>query len=435
MLNIIVRYALITTICSGLLSVAYLIWHEDRLVKKVRDGKSALDQPWFLDSLDGYSTKHLRVAMFKEYNQATVPSQTLVIVADSYLKRHPLDGKVWLWSSVFNHRAGNSEAADKNLSRAHQLSLNHRSNLERVFNRYIEIGRYDEAMEVARGLSFRDPLAFRRLFYLMGRLDDNYDALVEKMIPHSVPPQRRGLRSLNKDFYYSAAMNDAIRVKNLDLAKAIWRNVPSDLKANSKFGQSYIEFLVNSQDSQGIIDVWSEQSKGQITSGNLNHQSFLEVNSPCWNLIPLEGDEVIYDVFSSDQGQELRLEFSGNQNINFYHVRCSLLLEPSTEYVLSGEWKSEGITTLSGPFIDIYAPSIEGFYKKTESLTGFMPWKQFELRFYSHENAKAYFLRIRRSKSSYLDNRISGSFHVRGLKIRKVSSGAQLRPQPPLFSQ
>ena len=92
--------------------------------------------------------------------------------------------------------------------------------------------------------------------------------------------------------------------------------------------------------------------------------------------------------------------FSGEENLHYYHASCIFIVEPDKQYVIQGSWKGEFLTTLSGPYVFIYSPSVKGAYGRTESMTGSWPWSDFEIKFDTKAGAEVMMVRLRRDKTS-----------------------------------
>ena len=70
----------------------------------------------------------------------------------------------------------------------------------------------------------------------------------------------------------------------------------------------------------------------------------------------------------------LRINFNGRENISFHHVYQIFTADPQAKYRLTYAWKSQGITTDQGPFVEIYGYDKEGLYMAGPMITGTQGW-------------------------------------------------------------
>lgn len=405
-----------------LLISVWVIWQNDRLAKQIRDGDFSINSIQALNSIPPLLTKPLRQMLYQQSVNATIEASLMIKVVDKYVDRRPLDVQGWLWKSLFHQRVGDLVAAKSSLAMAHNLSIKNTPMLLNVFNRYIELGLIDEAMLVAGDLSFAQPKRFRQVFYLMGRLSGDYHQVVSRVIPASVPKVRAGRKPIDAALYYRWALNDALRADNRLLIEAIWQATPTLLRQSSDFGLRYLEYLALGQQVERLSQVWLEFSGETLIRGEIPNQFFGTENTPCWKVLPLKNDVAKTFPFSNHGEEGLTVSFSGEENLNFYHASCLFIVAPEKQYVLKGRWKGDDITTLAGPFLDIHAPSVKGFYKKNDSMTGSWPWTNFEIKFDSQAGAEVMMVRLRRNKTSNLDSKIAGSVSIKDIRLVTIDS-------------
>ena len=262
-------------------------------------------------------------------------------------------------------------------------------------------------MGVAHSLVQANPKEFRKIFYLLTRLNSNYAEVVSSVIPSNVPSHH----DYPKDLYYKWALNDALRAKNLALADAVWNAIPSELKHNSDYGLTYLQFLAKLQQREKIMFVWEELVGNEVVIGQIYDPSFERRNSPqspCWNRREVKGAEWSLVNESFKGPLSLLINFSGEENVLYAHVSCMVLVEPGRSYTLKGMWSGKGISTLSGIFLDITSPGVRSFYKRSDVKLGDWEWSRFTVNFNVPDNVHALIIRVRRKKTDLLDNKISG---------------------------
>jgi len=408
-------------VASPLLWVAWLLWQNEMLAASAEPGKYDIGSLQSLDSIPSLASKPLREVLTRNINNQEIDKALLLEVASKYRQRRPLDHQGWLWASELSQSSGNSAAAADYFSVAHSLSRNSSSMLMKVFNRYLELGLVDEAMLVAHDLVFAQPNKFRSLFYLLSRLSDNYPALVEKMIPSNVP----AYGNYAPDQYYSWAIDDAIKAKNQELAHAIWVAIPAKFKRNSKYGLNYLNYLVSLQHWADVAPVWLEHVGNSIDAGEIltsDFESTINKNSPCWQSTNMPGVTWSIDSNSFTGKGGLMLEFDGNENVNYNHLFCHVAVESNQTYRLSGMWAGTGISTLSGPFVDVFFATDKGVNVRGEQMLGNWPWLKFGVNFTVPDNIEIITIRIRRIKTDLIDSKISGRVWFDDFKLEKLAA-------------
>jgi len=415
-----------------LLWVAWLIWQNDSVTQKVRNYEVVIDSPQALKSLPPLITEPLRQALYQASIEVGGNNQFMAKVADEYVKRRPLDAQGWLWGSLFYQRDGDLKTAAKYLSIAHRLSVKNTPQLVQVFNRYLELGLVEQAMPVARNLSFSQPAQFRKAFYLMTRLSDNYKAVVDEVIPKTVPNVRPGRKPHKPSLYYKWALNDSIRADNYELAEAVWNAIPVKLRINSDYGLAYINYLATGQNYSHLATVWLEHTGRELPLGRLPEQNFdadLTEYSPCWRIVPVKDEHALMSASGDHDNPSLTLQFAGQDNLHYYHSSCIFAVESGQEYSLSGRWQGLDITTLSGPYVEVFSPGVKGFRKQIAAQIGNWVWSEFDLNFTAPDGVKILSVRIRRSKTDYLDSKISGTVNFKDFKVTANENSAKVEGQ------
>jgi len=421
-------------LATALLFSAWIVWQNEHIAKQIRQGDFVINSDRALHSMPPLVTAPLRQSLYQQSKKATVDFDVSIRVADEYLARRPLDAQGWLWKSLFEQRSNDLKSAKNSIATAHQLSLRNTPVLLNVFNRYVELGLIDSAMQVAGDLSFAHPNRFREIFYLMSRLNEDYSEVVRHVVPKQVPDVRPGRKPHDKAMYYRWALNDAVYAKNFELAKVVWQAAPEELRRNSDFGLRYLESLASSQRVQSFVEVWSEQFDERLTFGQLPNQVFGDENAACWKIIPVENEAASHSFFASESGDGLTVTFAGQDNLSYSHARCLFVIEPEKQYSLRGMWRGDNITTLSGPYLDFYAPSVSDVYSRLKPEVGSWPWTEFNLGIETSAGAEIVVLRLRRAATEFLDSKVSGSVSIKNLRLVTEASeknDADLEPVKP----
>lgn len=424
------QYVLFPIVIIGFLWLAWLIWQNEMTSLDI-DYKQSVSETRSVDALNAIvkelpplAIQPIRDFLYAASNDIDVDNELLVKIADEYIKRRPLDADGWLWASQFSQRLNNVPEAKRYLSVAHKLAKNNTPKLNQVFTRYLELGLIDEAMPVARDIAYASPNRFRRLFYLLTRLNRDYSHVVQQVIPDKVG----GLRRYDDYVYFKWALTDAIRAKNEQLANAVWLSVPQKAKTNPQFSLPYLKYLASLQSSSNLMAVIKQVYNQEYSIGEIVDSGFenkLSADHHCWEARSVPGVVVKNSTRKHLGESSLLLEFEGIDNISYYHTGCLVAVESGSFYRFSGHWSGESITTLSGPFVDIYSPGIKGLYKRSEAKSGSWPWQKILIEFQVPDNVEVLSIRIRRARTDNLDSKISGKVWFDTFDLKKINEGAK----------
>ena len=416
-----IKKALTFILFSLLIALASLLWLNEA------DLKDSTYRLPFSNVVAGYTVPPLvTTPIINELRywstQSDVDNEGLLELSKLYIERKPLDPEGWLFASLYAKRLDDIVSAVEYLNVAHSLSKNNLFFLAKVFNEYLELDLIQQAMDVARDLVEAKPIEFRRIFYLMTRLNTNYVEVVDLVIPKL---EYSTIFKNNKKFkagaYYSWALIDAIRADNKLLAEAIWEAAPAKFKEFSDDGVRYLDFISRSQESSEVKLVWGEitgQELVPLRIGGLplNNQNI----SPCW--FSRKADGVRLEILDEVEDQVLSLTFDGSGNLFYAHSTCLALVDTDSDYTLSFKWKGKEVTTRSGPFVDIIFPGVDGVVARSSHEIGNWSLKESSFDFTVPKGIELIKLRIRRSKSGFLDSKIAGSVQFSDFKLIKLSA-------------
>ncbi|MGH9435548.1 MAG: hypothetical protein ACRD06_06080, partial [Terriglobia bacterium] len=112
--------------------------------------------------------------------------------------------------------------------------------------------------------------------------------------------------------------------------------------------------------------------------------------------------------------KSLLIQFPGNQNLDYHNVYQFVPVLPNHRYHLLGYMKAQGITTDSGPRLEVrdaYNPALLDKY--TDQITGTTPsWVALTLDFETGPKTRLLSVAIARQASQEFINQIAGKFWV-----------------------
>lgn len=116
----------------------------------------------------------------------------------------------------------------------------------------------------------------------------------------------------------------------------------------------------------------------------------------------------------------LRITFNGRENISFEHLCQIFTASPQKRYRLTYAWKSRGITTDMGPFVEVFSYDSQGLYKAGPMITGTHDWREESVEFTLPDGCRAAVVRLRRRASRRFDSKIKGSVWMDYFRLEEI---------------
>jgi hypothetical protein len=314
--------------------------------------------------------------------------------------------------------AGRSDDALDAFQQALRLFPNSPDINWRLANFYVRADRIPDALRTLRMVLLEDGTASRKVFALATKAVPD-----RKVILDMLPPQAPIL------FDY---LNFLIESADIAGAEEVWtrllqQNLPFDLRE----ALPYFDALIRYKEVSRLPESWAvlakrfpAQIQGLAPGMNLITNGGFEFDilngGLDWRVIPTEG--VVVDPSSSgafEGRRALRIVFDGSRNIDFGHVFQYLPVQPNTRYRFSVQVRAEGITTDSGPRLQLCdAYNVGQVFASTENLRGTSNWSEEDAEFTTRSDTRLLLVRVVRPASARLDNRIAGTEWIDGVSLQ-----------------
>ncbi|MGH9396023.1 MAG: tetratricopeptide repeat protein [Terriglobia bacterium] len=218
-----------------------------------------------------------------------------------------------------------------------------------------------------------------------------------------------------------------LTTNRLEQAKPVWERLAHSPQKFSADGAAlYMDVLIGAHQSAEAYKVWGTlRTKGVIpatdesTSQNLVENGDFE--DPLlgigfdWRIAGVAGVYVgLDDSTFHSPAKSLMIQFPGNQNVDYHNVYQLVPVLPSHRYHLLAYMKSQGITTDSGPRMEVRDAYNSALLDKyTDQLTGTTPaWVPLSLDFETGPKTDLLTIAIARAASQEFVNQIAGKFWV-----------------------
>ncbi len=181
---------------------------------------------------------------------------------------------------------------------------------------------------------------------------------------------------------------------------------------------NYVDYLISRDDVVKAKSIWDGIYPGADTGSAVWNGGFekdTESRGFDWRIIKTDGVEADYDYRNKTEGERsLRLKFSGDKNVDFYHVYQVVPVEPGSHYMLMSDIATDGITTRNGIVWEVYCHSMDAL---SEVYTGTVGWTRASVAFDTPAGCNYVGIRLRRFKSGKLDSLISGEAWIDNVNL------------------
>jgi len=210
----------------------------------------------------------------------------------------------------------------------------------------------------------------------------------------------------------------------LEESLTVWQAMTLISTPHKETALRYSNYLLNNKSIIAAIDIWKKYtgSDGLTNPGFEKNITGLGFDWHQWG----ENDgkwELKRDNYETAEGDyALRVNFNGHENISFLNLYQIFTVVPKNRYRLTYSWKSRGITTDQGPFIEIQGYDIEGLNIAGPKITGTHGWRDVALEFEMPDSCRAAVVRLRRLPSNRFDSKIRGSLWLDNFRLEKIES-------------
>jgi hypothetical protein len=223
-------------------------------------------------------------------------------------------------------------------------------------------------------------------------------------------------------------------------AQPVWKRILTGAESfTPQQTAGYIDALIQARRPDGAYAVWTDlQRKGLVRHtetggpGNLLNNGDFEdelLNLGFgWRLATVEGVYAGLDPTTyHSPGRSLLVQFSGKQNLEYGNVYQYVKVEPNRVYRLEAFMKTDGITTDSGPRLEVRdAYDRAALDKYTDELTGTSNgWTDLTFDFTTGPKTSLLVVALERLPSKKLDNLIAGKVWVDDVRFTAVQNEGQ----------
>ena len=367
----------------------------------------------------GNSQYHLRLARMAQYSLPDMNPDLAMAQLTVATRLNPRDPQPWLELSAAQGFQGNAAAAEASLRRADFLAPNLPSVQWVIGNFFLLHGDVDEAFRHFKTVLAGSAQYNQILFSTAWKATGDGAKILSELIPEKVATEI--------DY-----LNYLLSQKQYPEAQALWRRVAASPETfPPERAAVYIDGLIGAHLVGEAAQVWNDLvSKGLIKPTYQPRRENLLVNGDFeedllnigfdWRIRLHEGIYVGLDGSNfHSPSRALLVSFPGKENVDYHDVFQFVRVSPGRSYRLTGFLKTEGITTDSGPRLEVRdAYDGSALQKFSEGLTGSSGgWSQVLLDFATGAKTELIIVGVARPPSSKLDNLIAGRVWVDDLSL------------------
>jgi hypothetical protein len=358
----------------------------------------------------GNADYHLMLGRLYQYNVADLEPDKALEHFRRAAELSPSNPRAWVDLAAALEFQGKISESEACLRRADFLAPNLPAFQWPIANFYLLHGNIDEAFRhfkvVLAGTSEYDGIVFSTAWKASG----DPDKILEQLIP------RRAATEFSYLYFH-------ISQQRFTEAQSVWKRIMSESeKFTAQQAAGYIDSLITARRPGDAYQVWRDlQSKGLARSPATGTQENLLANGDFedellrmgfdWRIAPVEGVYAGLDTAAyHSPSHALLVQFSGKQNVDCRNVYQYVKVSPGRRYRLQAFLKTEGITTDSGPRLEVRDAYDPGALEKfSENLIGNTDgWTLFILDFETGPKTELVIVGLARLPSRKFDNLIAG---------------------------
>jgi len=222
-------------------------------------------------------------------------------------------------------------------------------------------------------------------------------------------------------------------------ANQLWRDLAAsaiqhNFSISMDWVEPYLDVLLNRGLGGPAREVWSDLQKlGVIHADPDSKENYVfngDFEEPTsdsgldWRLPDVAYATVDLVQDRPQHGQRcMRVDFGEGHNDTYLLAYELVPVDPNSHYLLTAQVRSEGITSDSGPYLQVFDPScLACLNVQTTSTVGTTPWHQIQLRFSTGPQTHLARLQLARAASNNFPMEITGVFWLDNVMLKSEGS-------------
>lgn len=371
----------------------------------------------------GNSDYHLSLGRMYQYSLTNISSDRAIAELRRAIELSPFSAQAWLDLGAAEEYQGKTNQAEACLRQADYLAPNIPGYQWAIANFFLLHGNTQEAFRHFKMVLAGDRRFEGVIFTTAWKASSDGGAILATVIPRDPGTELDYL-----DFLLGA--------KRYDDAQKVWARLASG-SASFSAGRlgGYIDSLVGRHEPAEAYKVWDElRAKNLIPTTDEPTLQNLVINGDFeepllgmgfdWRVYPVGGVYVAVDQTTYHSGgHSLLIKFPGTQNFDYHAVYELVRVTPGRSYRLRGFAKAEGITTDSGPRLEVRdAYDSRLLAKFSDMVTGTTTgWTALSIDFTAGPKTDLVVVGVSRLQSEKIDNQIAGKVWVDDVRLTQAT--------------
>jgi tetratricopeptide (TPR) repeat protein len=282
-------------------------------------------------------------------------------------------------------------------------------------NVLLRAGETGQAMHMFKRVLAGDDGYADQVFHVAWKAGGNPQQIIQQVVPDDP-----------KNYIHLVNFLSSQEIQDYPDAQRAWTKLMSfngQIEASDCF--PYLEALLNVGQTDWATQDWNQLvAFGALPPEEVRRKDNMIVNGSFevqpsgggldWRILETHGVLVQLDrqIFF-DGAQSLSIQFEGLENLDYHGVLQIVPVQANTDYTLEAYVKSRALSTLEGPFVEVYDPdSAKELRWRSKVMLGTMEWSHLTLPFKTGPNTNRVIVVIRRKPAVELDKRIQGTLWI-----------------------
>ncbi|HUZ46093.1 MAG TPA: tetratricopeptide repeat protein [Terriglobia bacterium] len=358
----------------------------------------------------GNAAYHLQLGRLYQYSVTNARPKQAVEQFRRAVELNSYDPQAWLNLAAALEFEGQTAQAEKYLNHASTLAPYLPIYQWTVGNYFLLHGNTQEAFRHLKVVLAGSREYDQTVFNVAWKSSGNANQILQELIPYD----------LAAEFSY---LDYLTSLQKFPDAAAVWQRIADSPKNfDPQQTAAYIDALLRAHHPAKAYQVWSNlESRGLIRKPSDENGPNLITNGDFednlskmgfgWRIIPVDGVYAGLDTSTfHSPGHSLAVQFSGKQNLDYRQIYQFVKVSPNRNYHLQAFIKTEGITTDSGPRLEVRdaynPPALDKF---SEDATGTSQgWNPVNLDFKAGPKTDLIIVALARLPIQKIDNQIAG---------------------------
>lgn len=354
----------------------------------------------------GNATYHVQLGRLYQYSITNPRPKEAIQQFRDAVKASPYDPQAWINLAATHEFQGETSKAEKDLRHASMLAPNLPIYQWTIGNYFLLHGNTQEAFRHLKVVLAGSRQYDRTVFNIAWKASGNAAYILQDLIPNDLPAEFSYLKYL-------------LGEQRFPDAEAVWKRIATNSETFDPHEASdYIDTLIKTGQVDAAYQAWTDlQARGLIRTApggsNVNLITNGNFEDPLlnmgfgWRVQDVPGVYAGLDTATfHSPGHSLSVQFTGNQNLNYHQVFQFVKVSPKRAYQLDAFMKTQGITSDSGPrieVVDAYDPhALDKLTPETTGTSG--GWNPLNMNFTTGPKTRLLLVLLVRPASKAEDN-------------------------------